>query len=190
MDESRFDALTRRLSSRRVALGGLLGGLAALLRVAPKEADAHNPIPDCKTVKDPRKRLACLRRARRHNRNQHSCKPQPRAVTCNNRCGTTQNNCKKRVNCTCPAGKTCLRNQGCDRSCTVFGEPGDCPVGCWCGIRLVEAPTTRLCVSIAVTQCEQAIIPCVTSANCPRGHFCGLTTCEVPTTRCLPNCPF
>lgn len=78
MESNRFDTVTRSLSSRRATLTSLLGGVAALLGVAGvEEAGAHNPIPNCRRVADPKKRRACLRRARAHIRQRHTCRPQP-----------------------------------------------------------------------------------------------------------------
>lgn len=76
MENDRFDALTRTFASRRSALGGLLGGLAAVLGFTqPEEADAHNFLPRCRKIKDAPRRRACVRRARAHNRTHRSIPP-------------------------------------------------------------------------------------------------------------------
>jgi hypothetical protein len=188
MDDTRFDALTRMLSTRRTALAGLLGGLAALLGLAtPAETVAHNLVPLCKKVKDPKRRRACLRRARAHNRKQHSCKPKPKAVTCKNRCGQTLNNCNEKVGCTCPPGKRCLANKGCIRTCQS-PPTSSCPAGCTCGIAFAENPALYGCFPSGIT-CAQMTPSCDTNADCPRGFFCGVTSCLGPINRCIPNCP-
>lgn len=108
MDDSRFDALTRTVGSRRTVLS---------LDPADEVA-AHNPVPDCHIIDVPERRRACLRRARRHHRQQHTCRPQSPAVTCGGRCGTARvNNCDKKVSCACPAGKACLGNGSCVEAC-------------------------------------------------------------------------
>lgn len=191
MDDIQFDALTRRLSSRRTALAGLLGGVATLLSLARAvEALAHNPVPACQKIEDATRRTACLRRARRHNRTQHSCTPKPSETFCVNRCGTTQNNCKKKVSCACPAGKTCLANFGCNRTCDLLAPA--CPVGCSCGAASEGDPAlTRFqCFAGGFTSCVGIPLTCVTSANCPRGFFCAEVSTSCGTDRCVPNCPF
>lgn len=65
MDSDRFDILTRMLSSRRLTLTGLLGGLTALLALrSGEDAAAHDPIPACRKIDNPERRRDCLRRAR------------------------------------------------------------------------------------------------------------------------------
>lgn len=188
MDSERFDALTRTVASRRAALAGLVSGVTALLGLGGVEdAAAHNPIPGCRKIKDPEQREACLRRAKRHIKLKHSCKPQPVAVTCANRCGVTRNNCKKAVSCTCPAGKLCLGNSSCSRLCFVPGLPGDCPPGCGCGVSAIEGGNH--CIPSTISQCEQVPLTCVNSAGCPHGHFCAPTGCPGFSGRCVPVCP-
>lgn len=190
MESDRFDAFTRTLSSRRTALGGGLGGVAALLGLGGgEEAAAHDPRPACRKLADPARRRACLRRARRHLRLRHSCKPHPIAVTCANRCGSTRNNCKKAVACICPPDKTCLLNNGCARTCSVASLT--CPAGCTCGIPLAEAPGTLAgCYPSTLSSCTQVPTPCTSTAQCPFGQFCGLVCGSVPGEgRCFPNCP-
>jgi hypothetical protein len=185
MDSDRFDALSRRLSSRRTALTGLVGGVAAILGVsATKDVAAHNLAPACQKITDPVKRRKCLVRARRHKRQQHSCKPRPLAVTCANRCGRFQNNCRKAVNCTCAAGKLCMSNTSCSRFCHPVNLP--CPPGCICGLFAVETPTTPHCIPASITSCAQLTQVCASSAECPPGHFCSTGSC--PMNVCAPVC--
>jgi hypothetical protein len=122
MDSARFDALTRVLSSRRTAMIGALGGLAALLSLPGSDADAHNPVPACNKIKNSARRRACLRRARQHNRS-HICRPQPPSVTCANRCGPILDNCRKQVNCTCPANQPCDLGSG---TCICLTDGQNC----------------------------------------------------------------
>ena len=68
MDTANFDRLSRALGSRRAALASILG-LGLVLR-GHGEAEAHNPIPRCKRLKNAKKRRSCLRRTRNHNRKQ------------------------------------------------------------------------------------------------------------------------
>jgi hypothetical protein len=192
MDSERFDALSRSLSSRRSALGGLLGGAAALLGLAgTEEAGAQNPPPACQRVADPAKRRRCLRRAHARNRRQR-CTPTPPAALYGGRCsGTVVNNCGKQVDCpACPAGRSCLTNNSCGRSCRVLGTPGDCPAGCRCGILAAEGGIQ--CIPISIAGCADVPQACASTTQCPQGFFCGPTTCGTGGAaegRCLPICP-
>ena len=191
MESNQFDNLTRKMAVRRMALLGLAGGIVGLLGLSGgEEAGAHNPLPNCRRIGDPDQRRKCLRRARAHKRKQHSCRPQPVAITCANRCGSVRDNCRKGVNCACPAGKTGLVNNGCSRTCdeTLLS----CPVGCTCGVRLIEDDTPH-CFSAAVAECTQVPQICTSTAQCPTGQFCGQVFCGPNDTaqgRCIPNCPF
>jgi hypothetical protein len=189
VDDAHFDALTRSLHSRRTAVSGLLGGFAALLGLGG-DANAHNPAPACRRLTEPARRR-CLRRARAHHRNRHVCKPRPRAVTCRNRCGGTRNNCRHKVSCACPAGKTCLRNQGCSRACTPPNF--DCPASCACLDDAILVETSqRQCVPLGISECAQFPQVCTSTAECPFGQFCGITPCSPggdDEGRCIPVCP-
>jgi hypothetical protein len=189
VDDARFDALTRVLSSRRVAVGGIVGGVAALFGLAvPDEAIAHNPIPACRRIKDAARRRACLHRARAHNRKQHSCKPRPAAAFCGGRCGGTAiNNCGKRVACpVCPTGKTCLSNGSCAQICPGPFAPG-CPAGCECA---ADRENNTICFSGPVASCEAIPQICDNSAPCPPGSRCVFTECpsDPGPYRCYPLC--
>lgn len=136
MDGARFDRLARTLSSRRTALGGLLGGgVVVLLGMAePESVGAHNVRARCRRIKHAPRRRACLRRARVHNRAHRppTCLPQATAVTCGGRCGVWRNNCNREVSClACPPGRTCLINGGCGTACTA---DANCPPGCHCTV--------------------------------------------------------
>jgi hypothetical protein len=190
MDSDRFDALSRVLSSRRAALTGVLGGVAALLGLPRvEEASAHNPIPACQKLADPTKRQACLRRARRHNRKQHSCKAKPLAVTCaDGRCGPRRNNCRRQVSCPCASGKLCLGNRTCSRFC---GLSVPCPPGCACGAPDISGSLIH-CLPLTISDCPQVPQVCTSSTECPFGHYCGRTVCGPGMTeqgRCIPVCP-
>ena len=162
MDPSAFDALTRTLHARRTALTGVLGGVVGLLG------------------------LPGITDARRQNKQQHSCTED----TCCNRCGTTQDNRQKTVTCTCPAGKDCLANNGCNLTCTQ--SELTCVEGCTCGVPLAEKPAIIHCVPSPIfasgIKCGD-FLPCETSADCPRGYFCGESSASCLTDICLPNCP-
>lgn len=113
MDGTRFDAFTRILSSRRTALGGLLGGLTALLGLAlPEDAAAHDFRARCRKIQDPPRRRACLRRARAHNRaHARTCQPLSPAVVCPadpRHCAGVADGCGGLVTCPCPAGESCI----------------------------------------------------------------------------------
>ena len=75
MYSSSFDRLTRLFvtaRSRRTLVRALLSVLAGLLPTSTRNvAEAHNPVPDCRRIKNKQKRTACLRRAQKHNRLTH-----------------------------------------------------------------------------------------------------------------------
>jgi hypothetical protein len=150
-------------------------------------------VAGCRRIDDPVRRRRCLRQARAHNRKRHSCKPQPVAVTCGGRCGIVRNNCRKAVSCACPAGKTCLGNGSCSRTCVVVGQgQGDCPAGCLCGLPGVEGGIH--CVPAAIRDAECVDVPqvCTSNAQCPVGTYCANTPCGPDFTeqgRCVPICP-
>jgi uncharacterized protein YkwD len=75
MDADRFGRIARGLAagaSRR----RLLGGAVALLGAGGEEAAAHDAGASCRRIGDPRKRTACLAKARRHARG-HAAPPAP-----------------------------------------------------------------------------------------------------------------
>lgn len=187
MDTKQFDALTRALSTRRTALAGLAGGLAALLGLAaPDEVTAHNPAPACRKLKDRKRRRACLRRARAHNRT-HQCRPLPPAVVCASvrRCdGVAVDNCGRLINCTCPLGKTCLPNGSCAQAC-VGDTP--CSPGCLCSAES-SVEGVRPCISTP-QPCEVIPQACTSTAECPVGRFCREVGCDGLTKRCVSLCP-
>ena len=194
MESNRFDTLTRSLSSRRATLTSLLGGVAALLGVTSvEEAGAHNPIPSCRRVADPKKRRACLRRARAHIRRRHTCRPQPKSITCADRCDiNARNNCRTTVACSCPAGELCLANKVCSRFCVVPGTAenpaGDCPLGCTCGFPLIEDPSVLHCVPAGFTCAELNLAVCTSTSQCPVGLFCTPENPCGPSGVCIPRC--
>ena len=185
MKSKQFDALTRALSSRRSVLAGTV--LALLGFTGAGDVRAHNSVAACRRIDDPRKRRRCLRRARAHNRKQHSCRPQPTAVTCSLRCGPVRNNCGRVLNCSCPADMVCQPNGTCGRICPSAGEAIGCPPGCHCAVAAVEGGTR--CIPATITQCPQVPIVCVSTTDCPLGHYCSEPICEGGTSRCIPVCP-
>lgn len=188
MDDHRFDALTRAVSSRRTALGRLLGGsLTALLGLpAPEEAAAHSFMARCRAIRDPQRRAACLRRAKAHRtwHVQHPpCVPQALALTCVGRCGVYTNNCNQATACPCPAGKTCLGNGSCAQTCSSE----TCPSGCLCGSASAEG--SRQCIK-AEQFCADLTQCCTSSAGCPLGWQCQFTGCSGSAcSRCVQLCP-
>jgi hypothetical protein len=190
MRDSRFDDLARNLTSRRAALGRLLGGVTAMLGLpTPEEASAHVLAPRCRKLKDAKRRRACLRRARVHART-HRCKPKPPATVCATvrRCdGLAVDNCGKLVNCTCPVGRVCTDNGSCARSCPGLGS-GTCPIDCFC---TADMESRNSCFSQAVASCEQSPQVCASSADCPVGSRCVATICGlgIEGQRCFALCP-
>ncbi len=178
MDQERFDTLTRTLSTRRKALGGLLGGVAGLLGLAADGA-AHNALPACAKRKTARQQAACRRRARKHNRT-HQCQAQPLPTTCASRCGVWKNNCNQPTACyACPPGRSCLANGSCAEICT----PGFCPASCsGCGYPNTEGVSA--CIA-AVGPCPT--VPCTRTADCPVGYHCQACDRGGPTV-CFPLC--
>ena len=190
MESDRFDRWTRSLSSRRSALTGVAGALAALLGLArPEAAAAHNFLARCRRIKNVRSRRACLRRARAHNRTHQSppppCVPQPVTTTCAGRCGVWRNNCNQEVACfTCPPGRDCLGNGSCAQTCTT----DSCPAGCSCSGGVTGPP--RYCIR-DVLSCTDVPQTCTSVAMCPVGMQCQLTVCGPGDTfeyRCIPLC--
>ena len=150
MDDHRFDALTRSLSSRRTALGGVLGSIAGLLGLAlPEEADAHNYLARCRRIQDPPRRRACIRRARAHNRS-HQCVPSCAGKACGSdgctgSCGTCPRGTCSAGQCVCPAGQF-----GCAATlCCPNGQA--CPGGQTCGACPANSPA--LCSGVAHSPC-------------------------------------
>ena len=186
MDDRRFDALTRSLSSRRSALGGLLGGVVTLVGVAlPEESEAHTLGANCRRIKHLRRRRTCLRRARAHIR---TCHPQSPATTCAAGCGVRINNCGQTVPCPCPPGKECLSNGSCALTCDFYNGP-HCPTGCYCP----HHPSTdgRLRCT-ASGNCTEQTPRCESTAQCPVGYHCQAVYCGGSfdlTNRCMPVCP-
>lgn len=193
MESNRFDSLTRSLSSRRATLTSLLGGVAALLGIAGvEEAAAHDPTPHCRRLADPKKRRACLRRARAHIRRRHTCRPQPKAVTCTGRCNIkVRNNCRTTVACSCPRGKLCLANKVCNRFCVTPGTganpAGDCPLGCTCGFPTIDDPAVLHCTSVGFTCQDLNLEVCTSTSQCPAGQFCTPDLCGLSGV-CIPRC--
>jgi hypothetical protein len=148
-------------------------------------------VPRCRRIKDPANRRRCLRNARRHNQQQHSCKPQPIAITCaGGRCGSALDNCRKPVTCpSCAAGKSCVAENGsCSQSCDIFG-PDICPAGCSCSVQPATGGSAQCVPAGAFFPCEQIPQVCTSTAQCPLGSFCGAMTGVCGTNRCVPVCP-
>lgn len=191
MDSKQFDALTRALSSRRSIVGA---SVAALLGLAgANEIAAHDAGRACKRLNDPKRRRACLRRARAHNRRHRpqptspACVPQPLAVTCAGRCGTVLNNCNQATACfLCPTGKDCLANGTCARPCSTSLV---CPNLCACPtVPTVEGG--QHCISFNQTCAVEMKQVCSSTTECPVGQHCQETACSGPNRkRCVSVCP-
>lgn len=81
MESNRFEVFTLTLSSRRMALGGLLGGVVVLLGMAePEEAATHNFLSRCRRIKNSPRRRACLKRARAHTATHRTPPRRPNAA--------------------------------------------------------------------------------------------------------------
>lgn len=189
MNDGHFDSLTRTLSSRRIALAGLLSGVAALLSLSRLERGAaHIAKARCRRLHAPARRRACLRRASAHNR-QHQCRVTPIEEVCAGRCGSATNNCGQRVACyLCPAGLTCLSSGSCAQSCQ--SGIGSCPTGCRCN-RPEVGKDHRYCIPNSVTECPHIPMVCVSTTQCPLNHFCMVTGCGrdlAEEGRCTPVC--
>lgn len=185
MDDAMFDALTRAVSSRRTALIGGLGAIAALVGLTPA-TDAHDALRRCRTVRDPTRRRACQRRARAHNR-KHRCRSRPRHRICAElrRCsGVAANDCGRLINCSCPGGHICLANGSCATNCERTG-PLDCPEGCICVGP--EVGDGSHCVANTGI-CDQTPQACTSTVDCPPGTFCLVGPCD-DLNRCVPLCP-
>ncbi len=187
MDGHQFDTLARTLGSRRLVLGGLFGGsLGALLElVTPNEASARNRVPFCKTLADPEQRRLCLKRARAHNRRCHS--RAARLKTCDQRCGPVRNGCGKLIECTCPAGETCLSNGSCAQVC-LFNSDCSNAQNCTC---TQSAGADKFCLA-DINECVLSLQECERPTDCPVGHACRSVFCGSDVQNfvhgCVPIC--
>lgn len=185
MDDERFDALARAVSTRRAAFAGGFGALAALFSIVP-EADAHNALKRCRGLANLAKRRACRRRARIHNR-KHRCKSRPARRICADlrRCsGVAVNDCGRLINCGCPGGQSCLANGSCASNCELSGPLG-CPEDCVCFGP--EVDNGKRCIPIPLP-CDQIPQVCTSTVDCPLGTFCLVGPCD-DENRCVPLCP-
>lgn len=167
MDNDAFDHLARRVnlaSSRRSALSVLGGlGLVGAAGIAVPGADAKR------------------KKKKKKNKKKRGCTPQPRSVTCRNRCGSVLDNCRQTVQCgdNCPVCTTCSSRGTCElqaegapcggtNSCTADGQ-------CTCDSSLCgnfEVCSGDTCVSCAVIG-----KPCCTNNVCQVGAVCNFGTC-------------
>ena len=98
MDDVRFDALTRSVTSgwrRRAVIAAIGATLAPLLGGA--DADAHNPLKACKK-KSGKQKKACIKKAKAHNA-QHAAAllPPPPPPSCSELCNSACRYCYTRV---------------------------------------------------------------------------------------------
>jgi hypothetical protein len=201
LDSDRFDAFTRTLSSRRTALGGLVGGIAALLGVtSPEETTAHNYLASCRRKRDPVLRQRCLQMAREHNRKHRTCRSITLREACRAKdCGVVRDACGKRRNCgPCSSHQACLSNNTCATQCTGSPCIGDtqfyCPPGCVCS-REFEAGTGVLhCLNAADPNYTCTISNptyCATTRDCRVGDKCEPVPCGpggALERRCVATC--
>jgi hypothetical protein len=178
MDDPRFDALARRLASRRTALG-LLGGLAALGTEAAtakrrrKRATARaKPTPPTKCT--PTKACAkwCAATFGADTPEAQACTSA--ATKCTGPCAECGPGCGK------PCGK-----QLCEKQCVSFGTNANCSK---CGdactgdttCQAGQCKATPLVCSGDTVLCNGACVTLGTNANCSKcGDACtGDTTCQ------------
>jgi hypothetical protein len=197
MDGSRFDKLTRSLStagSRRCALSAVLGGGLGIALAASvvDEAAAKKKCPPCKK----RKNGKCKKKKPNGTacpggtcQSGSCCVADPQATTCAEvACGTaTTNNCGQAVSCPCPSGQSCLVNGSCALPCD---ESSPCPSACVAGCPAAawkNAEGVRHCyMYLAGTPCA-TLRTCTSTSQCPRGTHCA--GCSSPTDlRCLRLC--
>jgi hypothetical protein len=178
MDETRFDALTRSLStpgSRRRAVGGILTAVVGLLRgLELYEGTAHDPRKRCKKLKGEKKRK-CLKQAKAHNATHttaSSCGP----------CPLIGQVCNAAGQCACPADKPEVCRGACAASCTT-GVTVRNPENCRCCIPSGDASggSRENCCSenqssgICLGHLRPA--PCSIHEQC-NSHNCVYGTCE------------
>ena len=141
MDDSRFDALARSLTtagSRRRALGGLLAGtLGVLGRHDGDESAAHDLKAKCKKKSGGAKKK-CLKKAKKHAAEHAaatSLGPLPPGPTCTD---GSKNGSESDVDCggscpRCPTGQGCATRNDCDSAfcsggtCVACTQSTDCP---------------------------------------------------------------
>lgn len=189
MDGHQFDTLARTLGSRRLVLGGLFGGsLGALLGLGtPEDAAARNRVPFCKTLADPEQQRRCLKRARAHLRRCHSLAARRRA--CDQKCGAVRNGCGKLIECTCPAGQTCLDNGSCAKPCLLNEE---CASAQDCTCTGIPSTDDRLCLT-DINECDETLQECQRPTDCPVGQTCRVEFCFIDEEQrfiqgCVPIC--
>jgi hypothetical protein len=183
MDSDRFDRLTRSLSSRRSALGGLLGGgIAALLGLrgayathcpAGKKHCRRRCIPkrNCCTHADCRPQVT-FRVCRRG----HCACPASRPKFCGGRCVPAAGCC---TSADCPAGATCSRRGAC------VCPAGSSPCGARCALPEGAACTGRPLDDCCSRSCD-TLVGGGTCSSC-NGFFCNADNPCCPGTPCLQN---
>ena len=180
MDADRFDRLTITLTataSRRLALRGLIGALAAMLRsVTPVSALAVKG-----GAAGNRAIVGGGGHRRRHDPNHHHhhhhrkkdrhCRPKSQSTLCQGKCDQIiEDGCGGKVDCTCQGGSVCAPANGecCQPDQLCAGKSVCCPQGEVCG------PGDACCLS------ERACFP--SGVCCPAGTECtrgGGTCCLI-----------
>ena len=160
MDASRFDRLTRSLStadSRRRVLGGLLlGALGLLGSQGVEDAAAHNPLASCKK-KSGKAKKKCVKKAKAHNATHTVAAPPPPPPpppTCTD---GVKNGTETDIDCggSCPE---CANGKACQGA-------GDCASG------KCVSQVCRACADIACT--TTSFCTAVGCGTCRAGGTCG-----------------
>lgn len=186
MNAKHVDALTRTISSRRIALGGLLGGGAALLGLAlPEEVTAHNFLPVSTRSRmsrnswpaggEPGGTTACSTPAIRGPMRSppapgaagpRSTPAASRSAVLPVEMASVAGPMARAAACTNDA-ESCLP----DCACLAFPSTG--------GLRHYFCP---------FVDCSEIPVPCTSTATCPVGHVCLLNARdgEDEPHRCIP----
>ena len=177
MDDKTFDHLARRfekLVSRRGAIG-VLAGAGVLF-----------------TCGAPHLEVVAKRKKKR------KCKPESLAATCEGKCGSVKNNCKKRVTCGCSFCERCGANKACepdpDKLGDECGSAGRICLGdgsCACDPDPDSCGAGKVCLAGSCQDCGFLDAPCCSSNNCPQagtGCFAGICEeCGGTGEQCCPN---
>jgi hypothetical protein len=158
MDAHRFDLLTKVLSARG-ARRGLIGLLASLPVIGGLAGlDPGDETVEAKGRRKRRKKKHKHGRPRSHGkRKKKKCKPKSLAKTCEGKCGSVKNNCKRTVDCgSCGCSTLCDPGQCCAGTCVDIDTSHD-----HCGSCGNACAANEICVDGACQTCH------VCAADCP-----------------------